>query len=162
MSGGWLFTLAGKPKRSEAKAAAEYAISLGVPENKIFLEEKSQDTIGNAFFTKINFLEPKKWENIIIVTSEFHIKRTKYLFKKILGPKYKISLIAADSHLTKEQLEEKAKDEVATQDFLKKWLGPIPDGDNDKMRKLIYEEHPAYSDDPKYSTEQLQSMTSRG
>ena len=65
------------PIRSEASAMKEYALSLGIPEMNILAEEKSKDTLGNAFFTKITYLEKYNWKNVIVITSDFHLNRTK-------------------------------------------------------------------------------------
>ena len=77
----------------------EYALSLGIPEMNILAEEKSKDTLGNAFFTKITYLEKYNWKNVIVITSDFHLNRTKFLFDNVLGPQYAIKYISVPSSL---------------------------------------------------------------
>ncbi|MFH1377067.1 MAG: YdcF family protein [Candidatus Woesearchaeota archaeon] len=67
----------------------KYAVGLGVKSKDLFIEEKSKDTIGNAVFSK-SIIKKNKWKNIIIVTSDYHLKRSLYIFKHVFGEKYKI------------------------------------------------------------------------
>ena len=61
----------------------EYAINLGVPEDKIISEVNSRDTVGDAFFTKINIVKLTNWKNILVVTSDYHVKRSSIIFNFI-------------------------------------------------------------------------------
>lgn len=65
-----------------------YAIKLNVLKNKILKEDKSRNTIENLLYSK-NIVKKHNWKYIIIVTSDFHILRTKYIFRKLFGRKYK-------------------------------------------------------------------------
>ena len=158
MSGSWSFMLDYVPPTTEAKAMRDYAIKLNVPEDKILLEEKSNDTIGNAYFTKVDFLIPKNWKNVCVVTSEFHMERTKYIFKKVLGPEYDIDFAEAPSKLTSLELKEKEIIEKKILTFTKKWMDKIKDGDDLAIKQLLYTEHPGYAKRPKYSKKQLFKM----
>jgi len=64
----------------ESTSCSEYLISLGVNSFYIYKEWASYDTIANAFFGFTNFIIPMKLKNIIIITSEFHMPRSKVLF----------------------------------------------------------------------------------
>ena len=70
LSGGQVFTNYG----NEANIAKRQLISLGVPEEKIILENKSINTEQNAKFTK-QLLKKHKWHKPILVTSAFHMER---------------------------------------------------------------------------------------
>ena len=50
LSGKASFSRNPAPIKTEAQTMKERALLLGVPEEKILLEEESQDTIGNAYF----------------------------------------------------------------------------------------------------------------
>lgn len=70
LSGGQVFTNYG----NEANIAKRQLISLGVPEEKIILENKSINTEQNAKFTK-QLLKKHKLHKPILVTSAFHMER---------------------------------------------------------------------------------------
>ncbi len=129
---------------SEAKAMADYLISKGLSK-EILLEEEAKDTIGNAYFTKVNLLESGKLFKIAVITSNFHIPRTRYIFKKVLGNSFKISYISADSDLSNGVLSRVKDKEKRKLSLLKKLLDNIKDGDNKSIKKLIEDKHPAYT-----------------
>lgn len=158
MSGSLGFQESYSPPKTEAEAMKEYAISLGVPERNILIEEESKDTIGNAYFTKINFLEPRNWKDIVVVTSDYHIERTKYIFKKVLGPEYKIKFIEIPSRLSQSEFDKKVRREQRVLFLLRQWMGPIEDGDDAGIKKLLYTKHPGYAENPEISKEQLAKM----
>ncbi len=110
------------PARTEAQIMKEYAVLLGVPTEKILLEEDSRDTIGNAYFVKNKFLEPNNWRDVGVVTSEYHLPRAEYIFKKVLGEQYKIEFFPAESDfLTKEELENKIAGEKTKLSIISLW-----------------------------------------
>ena len=61
----------------------DYCIKLGVPPDKIIIELNSRDTVGDAFFSKQNILIGRGWKNLLVVTSDYHVKRTLIVFKTI-------------------------------------------------------------------------------
>lgn len=61
----------------------------------IITEINSRDTVGDAFFTKINHAIPRSWRHLCIVTSDYHVKRTEKIFKFIYGPSYCIEVYGA-------------------------------------------------------------------
>lgn len=65
----------------ESTSCSEYLISLGTNPKKIYKEWSSYDTIANGFFSFTNFILPLKLKNIIIITSKFHMDRTKLIFE---------------------------------------------------------------------------------
>ena len=145
MSGSCGFMVSYTPTKTEAKAMKEYAVSLGVPEKNILTEEDSKDTIGNAYFTRKNLLEPNNWKNIIVVTSEYHIPRARYIFQKILRKDNRVEMIAADSHLTAEEARQKSVEEEKIMALTKQWLDWIEDGDVEEITRFMTETHPAYA-----------------
>jgi len=67
----------------------EQALSLGVPVNAIFLEEKSSSTKENAIFTK-EIIIKHRYTSLILVTSPYHSKRANKIFSKIMGNEIKV------------------------------------------------------------------------
>ncbi len=62
-----------------------YLLNFGVNQNKIFMDTESLDTFQNIKNLQ-KFLNNKKYQNVLMVTSAYHILRTKlllkYLFKR--------------------------------------------------------------------------------
>src|ERR687894_576060 len=136
------------PAISEAAAMAAYAESLGTPREAILLEEESRDTIGNAYFVGRRYLEPNDWRSIRVVTSDFHVPRTTWVFQKILGPGYDVSFSPASSELDASIIAARARAEGDIITFLMEWIGDLPEGDRAAVDRLIWEEHPGYAASP--------------
>ena len=65
----------------ESTECVNYLIQRGVEPNMIYREWSSYDTIANAFFALTSHITCREeWKNIIIVTSDFHLPRSKAIF----------------------------------------------------------------------------------
>lgn len=75
-SGGTLYH-----KYTAAELMKEHAIELGIPENKIISETKAESTYTNAIYIK-DLLEKNHYNSAIIVSSNYHMRRVRYIFEK--------------------------------------------------------------------------------
>ena len=155
-SGRCNLTAAEPPAVSEAAAMAAYAESLGSPREAILLEEESRDTIGNAYFVGRRILEPNGWSSIRVVTSDFHVPRTTWVFQKVLGPAYDVSFSPASTELDATVIAARARAEGDIITFLMEWIGPIAEGDRNAVDRFIHQEHPGYAPSPAVSREEIQ------
>lgn len=81
--------------KSEAEKMKDLALSLGVKEKDIYTEDKSNNSFENVDNVICKFGDDIiKNSNIIIVTSEFHLKRCYAIIKKKM-PNINVSLVAA-------------------------------------------------------------------
>ncbi len=69
----------------ESQAAAYYLASRGISPEKILLETSSYDTIGNAYFARVIHTDPRNLKRLLVITSEFHMARTKAAFEWVFG-----------------------------------------------------------------------------
>mmetsp|Transcript_21708 Transcript_21708/g.33200 ORF Transcript_21708/g.33200 Transcript_21708/m.33200 type:complete len:342 (-) Transcript_21708:115-1140(-) len=90
----------------EATASAAYILDNNdtIPEEKVFAETTSYDTISNAYFARTSHAEVAGWRNILIITSEFHMDRSKAIFDWIFHAEspsmtsaYKLHYLACDN-----------------------------------------------------------------
>jgi uncharacterized SAM-binding protein YcdF (DUF218 family) len=85
---GWgkflIFSGAAKEGISNAAVMKKIATTAGVPADKIFLEEKAQNTLENANFTA-PILTQQGFKSIILVTSPYHQRRAYLAFRQVLG-----------------------------------------------------------------------------
>ena len=65
----------------ESTAMATYLADRGVPRAKMLKDTASMDTIGNAYFTLTSHAIPRGWRDVLIVTSKFHMGRTRAAFE---------------------------------------------------------------------------------
>jgi uncharacterized SAM-binding protein YcdF (DUF218 family) len=82
---------------SNAAAMQRSAVSQGVAEERILVEDKAQDTLGNAKYVR-ELLSDHDIKSIILVTSPYHQRRAYLTFCRYLGKDFPIiNHSAADS-----------------------------------------------------------------
>jgi len=67
----------------ESHKAAEYLVGSGLNPGQILTEICSYDTIGNAYYSRLLFTEPLQLKKLLIITSDFHMPRTREIFEWI-------------------------------------------------------------------------------
>lgn len=143
------------PPVSEAEAMARAAVAMGVPREAILVEDESRDTIGNVYFTSRRHLEPNGWTSVRVVTSDYHVPRTSWIFQKVLGDTVDVSFSPASSELFAKSVAVRAREESDIARFLMEWLGEIDDGDRDAIDRFILHSHPAYGEAPIMTAEDI-------
>ncbi len=121
MSGKWsTYREKHQPPTTEAEAMKKHAQILGIPQKVIFKEEYSHNTESNALNCLEHFLTPNNWKKIIVVTSDFHLPRTRYIFNRLLGHQYQIMYVPTSSNMSRLQLMiRKIKEYLSLQRFKK-------------------------------------------
>jgi len=134
----FLYSKSNHPLKTEAQAGKEYLAKIGVPKKFIYLENKSKDTIGNAYYAKKLYFIPRQEKEATIITSDFHLERSKFIFKKIFGTGYDFKFIATPSNLksgNKAKIFERQKELLKkTQELLKN----MPDGNHNFLKGKLY------------------------
>ncbi len=64
--------------RTEADAMAEYLLAQGVPQENIFLEDRSFDTRENIANAKA-IMDANNWTTAMLVTSDYHVERALWM-----------------------------------------------------------------------------------
>jgi len=105
----------------EASASAGYIVKKfpGVNPKDILQETTSYDTIGNAYFARAQICDQMPWENIWVVTSDFHAPRSKTIFDWVFsadgGSKknYRMTYVSTDNvGLTEVEVSARVKREA--------------------------------------------------
>ncbi|MGC9393268.1 MAG: YdcF family protein [Anaerolineae bacterium] len=111
-------------------------------EDCIFCEDQSVDTISNAWYAKKLCLEPQGITSCIVVTSDYHIERSRVIFEWVLGPRYTIACVEAPSLLSDEERERRDHFEKMLTEHLKTHLiSSIAAGDDDALQRFMETEH---------------------
>jgi hypothetical protein len=69
----------------ESIAAAKYLVKHGINPKAILCETSSYDTVGNAYFSKVIHVDPRGFRRLHLITSAFHMPRTKAIFEWLYG-----------------------------------------------------------------------------
>lgn len=74
---------------TEAAKMREYLIENGIEANRVFEENQSTSTFGNAYYCYEFFLKNRpKYQEITIISNEFHKQLVRYSFDLIYGDQY--------------------------------------------------------------------------
>jgi hypothetical protein len=131
----------------ESVAGAAYLLSRGVPSERIQVEAISYDTVGNAYFAKLLHVDPAGWHDLIVITSEFHMPRSRAIFEWVFGltpGRYQMRFEATSNEgMPAVLLQRRTAKERAALEALQPTMHRIRD-----LRTLhswIYSEHKAYT-----------------
>lgn len=116
---------------------------LDVQHSKIQINTHSRDTVGDAIFSKLFFLN----NNIIltaplfVVTSFFHLKRTKEIFKFVYAKTVPLVFVPTGKTAT----PMRKRSEINSLRSFKNTFFDIQDGDICEIVKRLYNDHPYYN-----------------
>lgn len=131
----------------ESVAGAGYLLGRGVAADRIQVEATSYDTIGNAYFAKILHVDPPRWRKLIVITSEFHMPRSRAIFDWVFGMDagvYQLRYEAtADDGLSGALLERRRAKEASALQGLYGVMNRIKDGQ--ALHRWMHTEHDAYT-----------------
>ena len=84
------------PAKSEAAIIVDLIAEAGIPRDRLFLEERSRDTIGNAVEVAARYLSRIEPRPIYLVTSPFHQERALVVFRNVLGFAWQVQAVSAE------------------------------------------------------------------
>lgn len=125
----------------ECQIMANYMMNKGITHQKILLESWSRDTIGNAYALLTHHCIPSNLRKIHIVTSDFHMPRSKAIFNKVFSL-FPLDVFELSYYLTESTLPISNKE----QESLEKWREKSKDIHTlMDLHKFMYLEHKAYT-----------------
>jgi uncharacterized SAM-binding protein YcdF (DUF218 family) len=84
------------PPKSEAAIILDLIAAAGVSRERLFVEDRSRDTIGNAVEVASRYLARIEPRPIYLVTSPFHLERALVVFRNVLGFAWQVQAVAAE------------------------------------------------------------------
>lgn len=64
--------------------------------NSILSDVNSRDTVGDAYFVKRNIVGKMGFNRLVVVTSEYHVSRTREIFERFYLPKVDVDVFGVD------------------------------------------------------------------
>jgi len=127
---------------TQAEAMKRYAVNQGILEEHILKDEKSITTVGQAYCVKRGIIIPNNWDSFAVLTSDFHIPRTKEIFNFIFGKDFNINYIPVptENYNNQEIIKAEAKRTGVFRDF---WKG-VKSGDDGAIQEKMHTEFPFY------------------
>lgn len=128
------------PPRTEAAVMRDYALSVGLPANRIIEETESLDTFGNALFTK-RITEQQGWRRLMVVSTAYHLRIGEAAFRHIMGPGYDILPVASGDPLpTQDQISYERAAKLTVRNI----VNSTQPGDDEAIQAALCEVTPAY------------------
>lgn len=135
----------------ESRAAAEYLLSAGIDPGMILTEIASYDTIGNAYFSRQLMAEPLGLQRLLIVTSQFHLPRTKAAFEWV----YQLTPLEIDFQLSFQGVDDAGLEDPALEARIKREHLSLEKLQRTRVgistikqfSEWLYTEHAAYASD---------------
>ncbi len=131
-----------KARKTEAKSMADITLyNNDISAENIILEEKSLDTIGNAYFSKK--IVKNNWNKIYVVTSCYHMPRASFIFDMCHGSNYTLNY-----NYCYEEKESYDKIESERKKFkvVKSLFKGMEPGDDKEIEWRIFNKHKLYKD----------------
>lgn len=99
-----------RPSAGIAELLEHDLVERGVPKDKVLrFDNDTSDTIGEAE-ALANLAKEKHWSSVIIVTSNYHTRRVRYIYEKIFPAEIAVSVASArDADFNPERWWEKRK-----------------------------------------------------
>jgi len=101
------------------------------------LENRSLDTIGNAFFSSL-ILRQLRYGSLTIVTSPYHVPRSRMLFSHMIGGDVATSTFGP----VPSELPPSERHGFELAEYM---LDGVPEGDLDALRRKLFSDHPLYA-----------------
>lgn len=100
--------------------SVEFALTLGVLENSIIKEHEAVSTYTNATRT-FEIMEAYNFKSALVVTSDYHLKRTKMIYDRMNDNDFKLDFIAALSPNEKKWYEREDAKSLWFREYYKLW-----------------------------------------
>ncbi len=104
----------------------------------------SRDTVGDAFFT-LKLVECKRISEILVVTSDYHVLRTRKIFNRFFQNIAKVEVIGAQTEVGNNQ--EILDHEVSSLNVFEKTFAQTNFDDFREIYKCLSTNHPFYNGD---------------
>lgn len=133
----------------ESVVAAQYLREAGIAEERLLFETSSYDTLGNAYFARTVHTDPLKLQRLNVITSEFHMPRTRAIFEFIFSDRFS----AGPYSLSFESVSDEGLDEAVIAerrqreaDSLERFLARSSDVHTVRdLHRWLFIEHNAYN-----------------
>ena len=114
-----------------------------IERERVIVDVCSRDTVGDAFFLRKNAIIPFSIQNLVVVTSDYHVRRVDIIFKKFFSPHVKVKVIGVDLCLS-DDLDLKKNEENSLVAFSKTFKNVEFSSDREICRTLRAM-HPFYN-----------------
>ncbi len=125
--------------KSEAQVMSDYITGLGIPKERIYLDEESLDTIGNGYFVRCLVDRIPGITSLAVVSSCYHMNRSEYIFRSCFKDGFEMDF----SHCAEFHREILAEEE--SMEMAREFFSGIDRGDIEAIGKRLHSIHLMYN-----------------
>ncbi len=131
------------PEEPEAVIMQRYLCSLGIPEDRMQLETKALDTLGNMIFSQPildQILSGYLSKRVGLITDKFHMNRSLWVANRVFGSRYNVNPLPTerDTSLFGKVIEVAVKNAWR----FDLWNEGIEPGNQESFEQYMREKHP--------------------
>jgi uncharacterized SAM-binding protein YcdF (DUF218 family) len=123
-----------------ADAFKDHLVGQGLPAERIVPEVTSRDTVGDAVFTRAKVIDPRGIARLRVVTSAYHVARTRRIFGFVYGDGYDVTVLGA----TVPEPPGAAEREAASLAAFRRTFAGVNPGDLPSILEALRTRHPFY------------------
>ena len=131
---------------SEAETLRDALLQAAIEHGRVFVEDESLDTLGNAVFTALRYLARLPARPLFVVTSAFHVPRALRIFRTVFGPGWPIEPVAAPD-LTHDADRDSAERRYLRE--LDEFFAGVDSGDLDAIARRLSARVEYYANSPR-------------
>ncbi|WP_425642708.1 ElyC/SanA/YdcF family protein [Marinomonas gallaica] len=139
ITSGWIYDARFSISLSEA--TARFLRVNGVKSNCILQNRASRDTVGDALFTRLHLLARHNIQELTVVTSDYHLHRTRIIFQQLLPSNVTLHFIGC----TTPHADYQAKEKASLNRFLETFSG-VDQDDLDALLSSLVTKHALYKE----------------
>ncbi len=127
----------------------------GIEADRVLVERHSRDTVGDAYFAKVNFAMPRLWASVVVVTSDYHVARSRAIFEHVFGDDVRVQVVGSGSvhsHQSgvpenSQQVKDVDHAEAASLAAFEQTMRGVLPGDDHAIYTALRHGHPFYNGD---------------
>ncbi|WP_254769309.1 YdcF family protein [Salinilacihabitans rarus] len=127
--------------RAECEVMREYALERGVDPDRIVVEDRALDTVGNGYFSRrlVDDLD-RTVDSLFLVTADYHVPRSRYVFEQCFGTERRIDTSYAVSTATSPECPAERRSFRSARRF----FDSISPGDVEAIERRLITNHECY------------------
>jgi len=127
---------------THAEAMRNYAMGKCVPGEQILLEEQALDTVGQAIFTKRKIIMPNEMNNVLVVSSDYHLTRVAAIFDFVFGKRIRVVYGSVHTSMIKDKKITDAQN-LSLEAFFCTFEG-VERGNQEAIEERLFSKHRLY------------------
>ncbi|WP_193746484.1 YdcF family protein [Ruegeria sp. ANG-R] len=126
-----------------AVMADELQTTYAIDRSKIVVDTNSRDTVGDAYFLRRNAIIPMRIRDLVVVTSDYHVERTGFIFRSFFPTGVELKVVGAVSGSLGD--EAVLLNEQKSLTAFEKTFATVDFADDRQVCKALSTKHPFYN-----------------